>query len=248
MPSDDAVIHTLLERISSKVAEDIRGSVNAVVEQEVTANLSRLLMEGEFYRRLNNEMRTGLRDIYSEIADARKEQTGVDPATAEEAGDQVREDFREASGQLDEVLKATETATVEIMEIVERHMDNSPEVSSQLEALKADPNNAEALENLVQSQQQLDEDLMKIMTALSFQDLTGQRIARIVTALQRVEELTFNLFMSTSLKLKAKKEDPNKGLEELDRETQETVSSLKGPQADINQSDIDDLLAQMGME
>ena len=252
MVSDDAVIHQLLQRISDRVAEDIRDSVSQTVQSEVTANLSNLLLEGEFYRNLNQEMRNGLKNIYAEIADARKDQqAGGAPNLAgevAETGEQVREDFREASDQLDAVLQSTEQATVEIMEVVERHMELSQTVQADLATLPAQNGTAETVERLQAANQELSDDLMKIMTTLSFQDLTGQRIARIVTALRRVEDLTFNLFMSTSLKIKAKKDDPDKNYEELDRETKARVESLKGPQNDVNQNDIDDLLAQMGLE
>jgi chemotaxis protein CheZ len=37
-------------------------------------------------------------------------------------------------------------------------------------------------------------------------------------------------------------------MEELDKETKAKVSELKGPQTDVKQDDVDDLLSQLGLD
>ena len=54
--------------------------------------------------------------------------------------------------------------------------------------------------------------------------------------------------MSTGLIIKAREEAPDKDLDELQRETKQKVSELKGPVSDVSQDNIDDLLSQLGLE
>ena len=74
----------------------------------------------------------------------------------------------EASNQLTEIVGATEKATNEIFDAVEI----IEELSSKMEPEQADA---------------LSEAVNKIYEACSFQDITGQRISKVVTVLQNVE-------------------------------------------------------------
>ena len=86
------------------------------------------------------------------------------------------------------------------------------------------------------------------MTTLSFQDLTGQRIKRIIEAIKKVEAIVFDLYLSTGIQLKARAEAPDRAIAELEAEAKEKVSALKGPQTKVKQGDVDDLLAQLGLD
>jgi chemotaxis protein CheZ len=88
---------------------------------------------------------------------------------------------------------------------------------------------------------------MSIMTILSFQDLTGQRIKRIVEALRKVEGIVLDLVLSTGLVLKAREEEPDRELSELREESRKKIMTLRGPQGGVSQSDVDDLLANLGL-
>lgn len=153
----------------------------------------------------------------------------------------------EASDQLDEILKATEEAAVEVMDIVEGQMDAQAEMSMVISKIQSGEAGSEELAMLATANQRLSEDLLKIMTALSFQDLTGQRIKRIVSAIKQVEKITLDLFLTTGLKIKGMDEHPDKDIQTLEAETKQKVSSLQGPSKDTNQKDVDDLLSQLGL-
>lgn len=88
---------------------------------------------------------------------------------------------------------------------------------------------------------------MTIMTTLSFQDLTGQRIKIIIDTIKSVEKIVLDLYMSTGLKIKAREEAPEKSLEQLDQETETKMSALKGPAESADQGNVDDLLASLGL-
>ncbi|MFW5487536.1 MAG: protein phosphatase CheZ [Desulfovibrio sp.] len=246
MTSNDDMVTQLLDKVSDRVVSDLRESIARTVETEIQRNISRALVEGEFFRNINSDLQNGLKNIYQEISNAKSpdNRSAVD-ISQEETG----ELFTEASDQLDQILQTTEKATVDIMEIVEKHMELQMNASTTLQELHAGNDvTPEAIDQLIDSNNALNLDLMQIMTTLSFQDLTGQRIKKIIEALKKVEKITFDLFMSTGLKIKAKEKNPDKDLSQLEKETEMAVSELKGPQSNSQQADVDDLLAQLGMD
>ncbi len=244
MVNDEELIERLLSKILAEVMPDLRESISRTIEREVSKNLSRALLESEFYKRLNAEMRQGLQDIYKEINQAAKSGEAHSRQEKQEA-DLL---FQEAAQQLDKILQTTELATTDIMDIVEKHMELQAESAGILGDLETGSATPEQLTKLRSVNNDLGADLMRIMTALSFQDLTGQRIKRIIEAIKKVEQIVLDLYLSTGLQLKARAEAPDKAIAELEAEAKEKVSDLKGPQTKIKQGDVDDLLAQLGLD
>ena len=100
--------------------------------------------------------------------------------------------------------------------------------------------------------QSLESALTDIITDLSFQDLTGQRLKKVVSAITSIRETVFDLYVSTGLMMKTREETPEKDLAEIAKESRLKVqeirnSELKGPQNDASQKDVDDLLASLGL-
>lgn len=233
----------LVDTLVKEVIDSLREQVMASIRAKLTEVLMKSLSDSEFNKHLNDQMRSGIYDIYKEISSARKS-TGeiVDPSNAEQL-------FSEASDQLDEILKTTENATTQIMDIVESQQEVQAESNNILHNLKSGDVTEEQLEQLQEMSDALQNDLIEIMTALSFQDLTGQRIKIIINALKKVEKIVFDLYLSTQMKIKVRDKSPEKNLEQLEAEVEEKVSSvLKGPSsAAVGQADVDDLLASLGM-
>ena len=108
--------------------------------------------------------------------------------------------------------------------------------------------------------------LTRIMEALSFQDLSGQRIKKIVNLISDIQVQLLTLLVSVDSKIKAHKDSPAKARpkEETDKVAQAEVdrmleklaggpavgepSELKGPGADnrLDQGAVNDLLAELG--
>ncbi|MDR1086497.1 MAG: protein phosphatase CheZ [Deltaproteobacteria bacterium] len=103
--------------------------------------------------------------------------------------------------------------------------------------------------------------LTRIMEALSFQDLSGQRIKKIVALISDIQVQLLSLLVSVDSKMKAHKDSPSKGRpkEETEKVAQAEVdrmlvklggepSDLKGPGADnrLDQGAVNDLLAELG--
>lgn len=208
------------------------------------------------YRQLSADMREGLRDIYQQISTA-SAADGAPPAT-----DAL---FHEASAQLDEVLRDTEAAAMSIMEIVEKQL----ELQAESTGLIAAAGEAPGMARLAAINDELGSDLTTLLTTLSFQDITGQRIKKVVTALNGIERRVVDLYVASGLVMDGAEKDPAKDARTLQDEARQAVadfresrrppearaggeakagsSELKGPDKNgVSQAAIDDMLAQLG--
>lgn len=242
-PQQD-ILQEAMNSLTKQVVEGLTQNLTAALEQELTRGLSQALVESEFYRRISKDMRHGLQEIYQEIARATRPEAQND---GEEAPQDAEQLFLEASRQLDDILATTEQATEEIMEVVENHLALQEESKAMLDKLRKTRKSNEDIVKLQEINDELGENLIKIMTSLSFQDLTGQRIKKIIAALKKIESTTFDLYVSTGLSIKAREEAPAKDLETIQQESKQKASQLKGPQLESNQNDVDDLLKQLGL-
>ncbi len=82
-----------------------------------------------------------------------------------------------ASNELDEVVQATENATNEILAAVEKIDD----LGQKLQLNAGDPAERQMAEEILES-------TVKIFEACNFQDITGQRITKVVNALKFIED------------------------------------------------------------
>jgi chemotaxis regulatin CheY-phosphate phosphatase CheZ len=86
------------------------------------------------------------------------------------------------------------------------------------------------------------------MEPLSFQDLVGQRIQKIIKLVRSMEHRIEELIVSFGIKLKNHKEDPTKSFDDLNKDVEVYLSELKGPQREgegLDQDGIDDLLSNL---
>ena len=203
------------------------------------------------YRQLSADMRQGLKDIYQQISTA-SSADGAAPAT-----DAL---FHEASAQLDEVLRDTEAAAMSIMEIVEKQL----ELQAESAELIAAAGEAPGMARLAAINDELGSDLTTLLTTLSFQDITGQRIKKVVLALNGIERRVVDLYVASGLVMDGAEKDPAKDARTLQDEARQAVadfresrkqpegkpaggSELKGPDRNgVSQAAIDDMLAQLG--
>lgn len=201
--------------------------------------------KNSIYKQLGAEMRHSLKNIWLKAA-----QAGNGERTAEAI-------FEEASGQLSEVIKTTEAAAMEIMEIVERQESQCQEAEHIIGQLQKDDPNPK-LDKLAMLNKGVQEDLLTLITKLSFQDITGQRIKKVMTALRELEAGVLELYLASGLMMDAAEKDPEQNAETLAANAREAVkefketkvagSELKGPDSNApTQAAIDDMLAQLGL-
>lgn len=110
-------------------------------------------------------LRRELQDLSSHIAETRREIAALKP------DDPSADRIMRATEELDAILQSTEHATTEIL-------NGSERIQSVADRLRKDrPDLAQTLDN----------EVTEIMTACSFQDITGQRMTKVVNTLRYIE-------------------------------------------------------------
>ena len=133
------------------------------------------------------------------------------------------------------------------MDTVESHQDMLEELKPLVARAEKEKLSAADLKKLRKFISTQEEDLSGVLTALSFQDLTGQRVKKVLAALQSIEVTVFELYMSTGIALKEHAREPAKDTDLIQTHAKQVVSELKGPSREANQGSVDDLLAQLGL-
>lgn len=182
-----------------------------------------------FFRQLNEEILDKLSGIYSELN--RIQKTAGEDDKEKEGVSLVRDMMDDASERLHQIIKATEKATFTVIDLVECSLKNIENMKATIvETVQDDA----AREKLSGSCAGLEYDMMEIMTTMSFQDLTGQRIKRVIDAINKVRDMIRDLYVSTDYILKEKSRQPDKNLKDLRDEASR-----------ITQDQVDAILSQM---
>jgi chemotaxis protein CheZ len=228
MFTEDQIINHLTDSVTKKVSIIIKESLSDIVQQEISKALTRALIEGDFYRSLNSDIIGGMENIYSEIKSVKQSLSTKNPEESINL-------LSEANTVLDDIILSTEKATLNIL----NYLDAMQEKISLLKDSSNGHGKAllEDLENII----------MNIMTELSFQDLTGQQIKRVIQSSKKVEEIVYEIFVTSEILMKSKEKAPEKDLHQLKEETKELVREAKNKKIIADQNDIDDLLQQYGL-
>ena len=148
-----------------RIADFLRQKRNADVSLSDVVALAEITAESlqTFFSTMDASVYRELREI-AEYIQAMKQEIG-----ALQANDLKETRIPAAGQELSAIVQATETATHTIMECAETLMG-------------ADPSNPAAYKALVE------EKMLVVFEACSFQDITGQRIAKVIETLQHIEE------------------------------------------------------------
>ena len=106
----------------------------------------------------------------------------------------------------------------------------------------------ELLKDQLEILKSMNQMALDLSEPLSFQDLVGQRIQRIIKLVRSMEVRIEDLVISFGIKLKKYKTDPSKTYENLKEDVEVFKSELMGPAREgegLGQSEIDDLLASL---
>lgn len=208
-------------------------------------------VDSTIYKQLSADMRDGLKNIYQQISNASNTACDKDSKGTEAL-------FNEATDQLDEVVKTTESAAMSIMEIVEKHLDLAQECAALIEKLKNNNGEGVELQKLTTANNELVRDLTTVLTTLSFQDITGQRIKKVMSALNAIEKSVLELYLSSGLVMEGAEKNPARDAHDIKQDAQKAMqdfmenrnvaSELKGPSKNgVSQGAIDDMLSQLGL-
>ena len=168
-------------------------------------------------------VRDDLEELASYIRDTKTEIMNLSPEEISE------EHLPSASVELDAIVNATEKATNAIMEAAEQIETIGGEVGG------------EVTEKILEATSQIYE-------ACGFQDITGQRISKVVTAMQEIEDKIDDLIGVFGDGDEGAREERRRARDKLrDQKRQEAIAEgelLEGPQlpdAAVSQDDIDSL-------
>ncbi len=199
-------------------------AINQIVE------VTKAMSEGDFHHEIDGELFGQIGELAKYINATIKKLQTVEPnialATAK---------IPAASLQLSEITKATEEATHNVMGQVECVLDNQDLLLHHIEAIEKGVDLTKEIGELKQITADNKEILLDIITGLSFQDLTGQKMKTIISLIEEIEKRIIHLIVTFGLKSKT-------GIEEN--------SPLKGftDNTKIEQDLVDTILREFGFE
>ncbi len=152
------------------------------------------------------------------------------------------EKIPEASDQLDAIVQQTEKATSRIMDALERVDNVHRDVLERL-MCNEPPLDPDVMAGVEDSFTEAGTALTDVYEACNFQDLTGQRIMKIIKALREIERQVLRMVIVFGLK------NEESELNESDKmRLEENVDLLEGPQTGnkgMDQDEIDDILSKL---
>lgn len=238
----------LARQIGQYVAETLEPTFRITLETEIGKALDMAINEGRFYKYMSEEFQKGMTGLFKEISDFKKTTVQTEPSCLPDTQEKAEKMLLAASNQLDYIFKSTEEAATKILDIIEKNMGVQERMLALLEKEGAKVSDNGFVDELKAINREIQNDYVEIMTTLSFQDLTGQRIRKVVEFLSFIENEVIRLLISTGIKIKEKEAYPDKDAEQIISEAEARADvTLKGPQDAASQADIDKLLADLGL-
>lgn len=220
--------------------------------------------EHSFFRPLAYELTWEIKKLAQLIVDFRKD---MDSKVHPDLEVLATKYLPQTSDQLEAVIEATECAANKIMDNLEAMQENTARMRRVFISLRdgkarvplGDKGSKEVkLEEetlaeiwpLISYVESVTRDLIASISdsfvQMSFQDLTGQRIKRVMDLVAQVDARLKKIVLHLGIKLNEKGKNPSLTKEELDRVVEEKVTALAGPKRPgegLSQSDIDQILA-----
>lgn len=199
---------------------------------------TRAMSEGDFSRDINTKMQGEMGELARYIDKTRKSLQKLDPAATVTANN-----IPHASNQLFDIAKATEEGTHKVLSITEKILDNQDAISNMVKELR-DVATSKVVDSsailkiardVEAATSQNKDDLVEILTSLSFQDLTGQKIKKIVALVEDVETRILEILIAFGIK----KMDEGK--------RHDMMEQLKVADPALKQDLVDDILKNLGM-
>jgi len=229
---ESQILEVLSNNVSDRVSAKVHESLAVIIQDEIAKALTRALQEGHFYRALNSQVTDSIETVYSEIREVKR-------LISREAQQDSSSLIGETDSILDGIVKSTEKATLKIMDYIEELQSEFREMDGLLERGE----NAVCRHKLGR----MEDMVMNIMTELSFQDLTGQQIKKVIQLLKRIEELSLDAYVTSEVFKKSIKQAPDKSLEDLREETRAIVEDARAQKDRIDQEGVDSMLEQLGL-
>lgn len=219
-----------------------------------------------FFKDLAFEMSASVKDLAIMLIDFRKDlKSKLHP----EIADLAERYIPQTADQLEGIIETTEKAVFKIMDNLEKMQDDAEYMLSTFRSLREEgtglkesgrgaqeaENSSRAIEidiPLIDRMESVFENQLAMIAdmfvQMSFQDLTGQRIIRVMDLVSQMEVKLKRMIVSFGMKVAAKEKNPEITPEELQAVVTQKETELDGPQRDgigLDQDGIDELLANI---
>jgi len=215
------------EQVSTRIeqlVDHLRASKDSQITLGDVAGVTEVLLATmrRYFNSLDISLYEEMRALSDHIKRARSEISELQPDDLKETR------IPRAGKELEAIVQSTEEATGTIMDAAEEIMSAD---SSDIDAYK----------------QTVDDACMRMFEACSFQDITGQRITKVVSTLTHIEERLSTLQTAWGPDIQDAKRDGEPEVEQvIDRQDEVKAGLLNGPALageGIDQSAIDSLLS-----
>jgi chemotaxis protein CheZ len=241
-------------KLTGEQIEDLVGFFRQVLSNNMDQE------DESFFRGLAYEMTGDLKDLALLLIEFRRD---LKSKICPEITDLAVKYIPQAADQLEGVIETLETAANKLMDNLETMQERTDKIGNVFSQLKTgkitvsngnggsvNPETVDTISPIIQYMESEVEEYNTLVSdsfvQMSFQDLTGQRIKRIMQLVTQIEDRLRQMIVSFGIKLSQKEKNPDLSAEELQRVVDEKVGELAGPQREgqgLDQSGIDDLLA-----
>lgn len=222
---EERILASIAKRLNDEIKRTVKDTLEASIEREIQKALGKAICDGEFYQTMSNDLQSGLNQLMVEMQNLKKE---MNIKTCDENASPV-DVFAHTADKLEEIYSKTEDATFSVMNIVENQINNISDLKD--------------IENINKSNldiflDNINDSMFSILTALSFQDIIGQQIKKVIIFIKNIEDMINRLYISQNMMLKSKEENPDLHCEVIKKDVEEKIS----------QETIDSLLSEYGIE
>jgi len=227
---------SLSQRIAALEAAQTGDMIPAEQVRELVAAVKEMFGQHGDETKNNEKLYYELGELAKYINNAKKELQEVKGSSIAE------EHLPNAANQLDAIVQMTEQATGRIMDECDRLTMFHNDLRERLIAMDP-PLDPDALAGVDDAINQAAASITHIFEACNFQDITGQRVQKVVRALQEIERQVLRMVVVFGLM-----ENKNNLDAETAAELQEDAALLNGPQLSgqgLDQDEIDSILSKL---
>lgn len=254
--------------IKDKVAEIVNGKLSSDQVEELVGFFKQALSNNldhndeSFFRNLAYDMSGELKELALLIVEFRKD---LKSKLCPEITDLAIKHIPQAADQLEGIIETTEIAANKIMDNLEGMQGYTESMEKIFAALKKGElalpgeekisiknGTVQTISPVINYVESGLDNYMSLISdtfvQMSFQDLTGQRIKRIMTLVGEMEQKLKSMIISFGFQLTEREKNPGISKEALQKVVDDKMIELAGPQRagqGLGQADIDDLLMNL---